>query len=77
MNSNLKIISYNCQSLRSNVGIVQNLLTNCDILCLQETLIDENNCGILDQIDENFMSAYVPSVRKPDCFIKVDHRRGL
>ena len=69
MNSNLKIISYNCQSLRSNVGIVQNLLTNCDILCLQETLIDENNCGILDQIDENFMSAYVPSVRKPDCFV--------
>ena len=65
--TNLKIISYNCQSLRANVGIVQNLLTECHVLCLQETLIDENNCDILDKLDNNFMNAYVPSVRKDDC----------
>ena len=69
MSSSLKIISYNCQSLNVNAVIVQDLLHNCDILCLQETLIDENNCQILDNLDANFMTAYVPAYRKPGCFV--------
>ena len=81
---NLKIISFNCQSLRSNFEIISDLTKNCDVLCLQETLIDDNNHHFLDQIDENFMCAYVPSVRKADCFVgrssgglAVLWRRGL
>ena len=48
MAENLKIISYNCRSLSVNMEIVKKLLKNCDILCLQETLVDENNSEILD-----------------------------
>ena len=51
----LQIISFNCQSVRSNLEIIQNLTTECDIICLQETLIDENNFDILGQIDSSFM----------------------
>ena len=65
----LKIISFNCQSLRSNFEIISDLVKKCDVLCLQETLIDDNNHHFLDQIDENFMYAYIPSVRKADCFV--------
>ena len=84
MVGNLKIISYNCQSLRSNAGIVQNLLKDCDVLCLQETLIDDNNNEILEQMDDDFMCAYVPSVRKEGCYIGrsagglvIYYRKGL
>ena len=65
----LKIISFNCHSLRSNIEIISDLVQKCDVLFLQETLIDDNNHQLLDQIDENFMYEYIPSVRKADCFV--------
>ena len=65
----LKIISYNCQSFKSNIDIVKELLHKCDVLFLQETLIDDNNFSLLDQIDDDFMSAYLPATRKVDCFV--------
>ena len=69
MEHKLKINSYNCRSLNSNAQIVQSLLKDLDILCLQETLIDENNHDNLDKLDPNFMYAYVPAFRKADCFV--------
>ena len=69
MDNKLKIISFNCHSLRSNASVVQELLSKCNILCLQETLIDHNNNSILEQINDHFNSAYVPAYRKDDCFV--------
>ena len=69
MNSKLSIISYNCRSANSNGVIISDLLKKCDILCMQETLVDDNNSHLLDTLDNRFISAYVPSNRKPDCFV--------
>ena len=64
----LKIISYNCNSLNFNAGIVKKLLDECQILCLQETLIGDHNSHNLDKLNNDFMHAYVPAYRKPGCF---------
>ena len=37
----MRLMSYNCQSFNSNLNIICSLLSSCDILCLQETLICE------------------------------------
>ena len=69
MTTNLNIISYNCQSLNLNAAIIQDLLKSCDILCLQETLIDDNNRLNLENLSNDFMTAYIPAQRKPGCFV--------
>ena len=51
MNNNLRISSYNCRSLTCNAEIVKSLLIDVDILCLQETLIDENNLQVYENFD--------------------------
>ena len=38
----LKIITYNCFSIRKRVDIIRDLLDKCDILVCQETLLLEN-----------------------------------
>ena len=63
MPSKLKLISYNCQSLNAKSAIIANLLKECDVLCLQETLIDKNNSYHLDQFDNNFSFEYEPAYR--------------
>ena len=68
MSNKLKIISFNCQSLNANAAIIEDLLGSCDILCLQETLIDHNNAQNLNQFDNNFMVAYEPAYRQADVF---------
>ena len=60
----LKIISYNCQSLKAKLDIVSSLLKECDILLLQETLLTNDNNDILDNINTNFNAINIPSVRK-------------
>ena len=65
----LKIVSYNCQSVNTNLDIIKLLLQNCDILLLQETLLTENNSNLLGGISQNFNYAYTPSVRKPGTFV--------
>ena len=53
MEHKLRINSYNCRSLNSNAEILQSLLKDLDILCLQETLTDENNHDNLVKLDPN------------------------
>ena len=68
MSKTLKVISFNCHSLNANAAIIDNLLGDCDILCLQETLIDHNNAQILNQFDNNFMVAYESATRRAECY---------
>ena len=69
MPSKLKIISYNCRSFSSNIGIISLLLHRCDILLLRETLINKTNEYKLDNLDPAFTCSYVPAVRKSSNFV--------
>ena len=66
MEGNLKIISYNCNSFNSKLLILETLLGKCDLLCLQETLIGEDNSFNYNKIDPKFISTYVPATRRED-----------
>ena len=57
----LRIISFNCNSIRNNVNIVENLFTECDILLLQETLISSDDLYSISNINLDFESAHIPS----------------
>ena len=62
MATSLRIISYNCQSFRSNISIVKQLLEKCDVLFLHETLLTQFNANELDQLtDNNTISCFTPT----------------
>ena len=54
--NNIKVISFNCGGLKSNAELINLLLNECDILCVQETLLFESSNDILNKfsIDYNF-----------------------
>ena len=68
MDRKLKIISYNCQSFSCNAPFISSLLDQCDILLLQETLVNEANSNILENINNDFSSAFMPSTRNLSSF---------
>ena len=64
----LRVITYNCRSARINLNIIKLLANECDVLLLQETILNDENHIILDSI-EDFNYAHVPSTRKIDVFV--------
>ena len=58
----MRVTSYNCRGLRLGNSMgdrarraeVDNLLQNCDILCLQETFLSKQDLGGLNSVHENF-----------------------
>ena len=64
----IKIVSFNCYSVNSNTEVLKLLLSKCDIMLLQETLLSDDNSGILQELSEDFDFAHVPAVRKQDNF---------
>ena len=50
MDNKLRIITYNCQSFRPSIEVISDLLSRCDILLLQETLISDMNSYLLDGV---------------------------
>ena len=50
MNSNLRVITYNCQSFNSKKVILESLLNSCDLFCLQETFINDENSFNFEKI---------------------------
>ena len=56
----MKIVSYNCNSVRNNAEIVKSLFVDTDILLLQELLLEKRDLGFLNDLNENFKyTAYV------------------
>ena len=56
----LRCVSYNCNSIRNNKEIVQNILNNSDILFLQELMLHKTDLGILNEFHKDFDNvAYV------------------
>jgi len=50
----MKIVSYNCQSIKSNSQSVQVLCKSYDIICLQETWLPLQEQNFLATIDKDF-----------------------
>ena len=51
----LRIKSYNCNSLKSKLPIVNTLCNDCDILLLQEIKLDSHDISLLNQVHEDFV----------------------
>ena len=69
MTCNLRIVSYNCQSFNCNIEFIRQLLETCDVLCLQETLLNDINECQLDNLNDDFVSTHVSSVRNSNMFV--------
>ena len=62
MATNLRIISYNCQSFSSNISIVKQLKENCDVISLQEILLTQFNANEFYQLtDNNTIACFIPA----------------
>ena len=57
----MKIISYNCNSIRNNFENARTLLGDADILLLQELMLEKRDLDILNDLHENFK--YIAEVR--------------
>ena len=55
------IVSYNCNSIRNNSETVKSLLEKCDILCLQEIMLEKKDTDISNDFNPNFK--HIVSVR--------------
>ena len=56
----VRFCSYNCNSVRAHFENVRNIMTNCDIIFLQEILLCKSDLPILDELNDDFQKiAYV------------------
>ena len=64
----VKIVSYNCNSVRNNSEIVKSLFLDSDILFLQELMLEKRDVGILNDFNEDFRHI---------CFVKDRDSKGI
>ena len=50
----INITSCNCNSVRSNLGNIQNIMKDSDVICLQELMLHKSDLHILDEINADF-----------------------
>ena len=50
----VKIVSFNCNSVRSRAENVRNLLRENDVICLQEIMLCKSDLPILNDFNEDF-----------------------
>ena len=58
----VKIKSYNCNSIRRQIDIIRDILRDTDILMLQEIMLYESDLSLLDEINDDFCWAASPSL---------------
>ena len=63
MVNNLRVISYNCHSFNAKHDLISPLLDKCDLLCLQKTVLHEDNSIKLFNLGQDFRVSYVPALR--------------
>ena len=63
--NNLRIVTYNCNSIRAKIDVVRNILSKCDLLLCQEIILPEEEVSFVHGIDNNF-SCYVSPSRLPN-----------
>ena len=59
----LKLISYNCQGVKSKLPIINKMCKESDILLLQETWLMPNECNYLKSVHKDFESFSLSSVK--------------
>ena len=57
----LRVVSYNCFSIRKRIDPIKDILQNNDILFCQEIILLKDDCSMLEQLDISFEVLYVPS----------------
>ena len=57
----LRLISYNCNSIRKKVDIIRHLLSNCDILMCQEIILLSDETDFIYNISDDFNVFVNPS----------------
>ena len=65
----IRIKTYNCQSFVANMVQINDLLKNCDILFLQETLLREHDFYKAETLNSDFMCANTEAIRGVDTFV--------
>lgn len=50
----VRVVSYNCNSIRNNSEVVKSLLNEFDIVLLQELMLEKRDLDILDDFDNEF-----------------------
>ena len=56
----IRFCSYNCNSVRANFENVRDVMSDCDIIFLQEILLCKSDLHILDELNDDFQKiAYV------------------
>ena len=56
----MKIVSYNCNSIRNNAEVAKSLFFSADILLFQELMLEKRDLNILNDFNEDFKHiAYV------------------
>ncbi len=59
----IKIASYNCSGFKQEIDTIRKLMQCNDIICLQETLINESNVDIFNEIDPLFSYFYIATAK--------------
>ncbi len=60
--TNLRIVSYNCRSIKSNIDAIKELCTNHDIILIQEHWLLDHELPLLSNINCDFLSVGVSGV---------------
>ena len=60
---NIKICSFNCNSVRKRIDIIRNFTMKYDVICLQELLLLHEDSDVLFSISEDFDCYMIPSKR--------------
>lgn len=73
----LDIVTFNCNSVRNNIGIVKTLLANYDIVLLQELMILRDDISIIKNIDIDWDSAVTVNDDTENGIIKGRPKKGV
>ena len=58
---NIRICSYNCNSVRKKVDIIRELMEKSDILFLQELILLNEDCDFIYEMSDLFDAHVLPS----------------
>jgi exonuclease III len=75
--ANLKVASYNCRSVKSSVGTVQDLCKTHDIVALQETWLYEDGNQFLSALSVDFNAFGVSAMNSKDTLISGRPHGGI
>jgi len=54
MKQELKIGTWNCQGLKTNMQGLRDLCNTCDVVLLQETWLEEWESNVINEVDPSF-----------------------